>query len=47
MKEKRLSVRANQELLDKLKELSTNSKRLESDYIRLLIEYAFDNKIKL
>lgn len=47
MKRLKIEVRATQELLNKLAKLAKDSKRTESDYLRQLIEYAFENNIKL
>jgi predicted DNA-binding protein len=47
MKRPRIEVRANPELLKKLKELAEASKRSESEYVRLIIEYAHERKIKV
>lgn len=47
MKTKRFGLRLNEEVKNMLRELAKNSKRTESDYLRLLIEYANNRKIKL
>ncbi|MFI5218615.1 MAG: hypothetical protein ACHQNT_03925 [Bacteroidia bacterium] len=46
-KEKRLEIRATDELKQKLNQSAEQSKRTPSDYLRLLIEYAHTKKIKL
>lgn len=43
----RIEIRISKELKESLAKLSKQSKRKVSDYIRLLIEYANENNIKL
>lgn len=46
-KEERIGIRINKETKEKLMSLSEESKRKMSDYLALLIEYAFETKLKL
>jgi hypothetical protein len=45
MKRPRIEVRATPELLEKLRHLAEKSKRSESEYLRLLIELAFEHNL--
>lgn len=46
-KDKSLIIRIDDDTLATLKELAKKSKRSSSDYIRLIIEYANSNDIKI
>lgn len=47
MKSEVLIIRADNKTKEDLKKVASESRRSMSDYIRLLIEYAKKNKIKL
>ena len=45
-KVERIEIRTDKKNKKNLKTLAKNSKRTSSDYVNLLIEYAFQNKLK-